>query len=404
MNSERMLGLILDVGKLLVESGGETHRVEDTLYRLAACYGFSRCNIWVIPSNIQATVTDPDGEVLTQIRNNTNSGTEFDRLCRLNALSRWACREKPDEAAFSERLSEIENSPAPSIWMQMVGCALGGWGFGLFFGCSLLESLVAMLVSIGICLMIHKLSPRERNPLVLNFIISCLMETAIILFGQIGFAQHMGYITIGVVMLLISGLGATNGLRDLVHLDTLSGLINLTSSFTGAIGIALGIALPLMVANSFGRHEITTLNPNQLIQLASCLVACAGFSLWFHVKGWKILFCAIGGVLTWGVYLFASQYLTDVFLITMIASISCGLYGQIMARVTKTPATIFSTVCLLPLIPGGSLYYMMYGIVIKNTELAKTKGLELVLTCFGIVLGYMVVEVVNRYIWKPKRS
>ena len=32
MNSERMLGLILDVGKLLVESGGETHRVEDTLY------------------------------------------------------------------------------------------------------------------------------------------------------------------------------------------------------------------------------------------------------------------------------------------------------------------------------------------------------------------------------------
>ena len=41
---------------------------------------------------------------------------------------------------------------------------------------------------------------------------------------------------------------------------------------------------------------------------------------------------------------------------------------------------------------------------LKMNMLAKTKGLELVLTCFGIVLGYMVVEVVNRYIWKPKRS
>lgn len=404
MNSERMLGLILDVGKLLVESGGETHRVEDTLYRLAACYGFSRCNIWVIPSNIQATVTAPDGTVLTQIRGISNPGMEFDRLCRLNALSRWACSEKPDETAFSERLSQIENSSAPSIWLQMVGCALGGWGFGLLFGCNLLDSLVALVASVGVCLMIHKLSPRERNPLVLNFIISFLMESFIILSAYIGISNHMGYITIGVVMLLISGLGATNGLRDLVHLDTLSGLINLTASFTGAIGIALGIALPLMIAKSLGSHEITTLSSIPLIQLASCAVACAGFSLWFHVKGWKILFCAIGGVLTWGVYLLASHYLTDVFAITMIAAITCGLYGQIMARVMKTPATIFSTVCLLPLIPGGSLYYMMYGIVTKNAAFAKTKGLELALTCFGIVLGYMVVEVVNRYVWRPRRS
>ena len=404
MNGKRMLGLILDVGKELIRCGGETHRVEDTLYRLAACYSFTNCNIWVIPTNIQATVTTPDGEVVTQVRNIQSTGMEYDRLCRLNELSRWACRETPDEDAFEARLREIRQSPYLGLGLQILGCALGGWGFGLFFGCDLLDSLIAMLTSVCVCLLIHRISSRERNPLVLNFVISFLMESLIILSSVLGAASHMGYITIGVVMLLISGLGTTNGLRDLVHLDTLSGLINLTSSFTGAIGIALGISLPLMIVPLESSHEITSLNSSTLIQILSCLIACTGFSIWFHIKGWKIVICALGGALTWGSYLIASAYLTDLFGSIMIASITCGLYGQIMARLVKTPATVFSTTCLLPLIPGGSLYYMMYGIVTKDAALARGKGIELFLTCFGIVLGYMVVEVVNRYLWKQKRS
>ena len=404
MDGKQMLGLILDVGKELIQCGGETHRVEDTLYRLASCYGFTNCNIWVIPTNIQATVAAPDGEVLTQVRNIQKTGIEYDRLCRLNALSRWACREVPDEAAFSARLEEIRSSPAAGLWLQILGCALGGWGFALFFGCDLPDSLIALLTSVCVCLLIHRISSRERNLLVLNFVISFLMESLIILSAVLGLASHMGYITIGVVMLLISGLGTTNGLRDLVHLDTLSGLINLTASFTGAIGIALGIALPLMIVRLDSSHEITSLNSSTMIQLASCLIACAGFSFWFHVRGWKVVICAIGGAVSWGAYLLASAYVTDLFGSVMIASITCGLYGQIMARVLKTPATVFSTVCLLPLIPGGSLYYMMYGIVTKDTALGQSKGIELFLTCFGIVLGYMVVEVVNRYLWRQKRN
>ena len=93
---ERMLGLILDAGKALIECGGETHRVDDTLNRLAVCYGFTDLNIWVIPTNIQATVTGPDGTVCTQVRRILSSGVDFAQLCRLNAFSRWACAEQPD--------------------------------------------------------------------------------------------------------------------------------------------------------------------------------------------------------------------------------------------------------------------------------------------------------------------
>ena len=52
MDYESIFGLFLDLGRELIRCGGETHRVEDTLYRLAAAYRFTDCNIWVVPSEI----------------------------------------------------------------------------------------------------------------------------------------------------------------------------------------------------------------------------------------------------------------------------------------------------------------------------------------------------------------
>ena len=82
MSDMDLLGILLDIGVAMIGSGAETHRVEDSLYRLAASYGFSRCNIWVVPSNIQATVTSPKGVCLTQIRHIRRTGVDFDRLHR----------------------------------------------------------------------------------------------------------------------------------------------------------------------------------------------------------------------------------------------------------------------------------------------------------------------------------
>ena len=400
MESEELLSLFLDVGVALIRSGGETHRVVDTLYRLAHSYEFREINFWVVPSNIQATVRDRDGRILTQIRNIRGAGIDYDRLARLNALSRWACSEKPDLAALQARLREIRSVPPQKTWVYYLGFAIGGWGFGLFFGCELTESVVALLAALLIAFLVRMLSAHEGNPLVVNFFVSFLTESFIILAVHLGIGKHIGLITIGVVMLVISGLGTTNGLRDLVHLDTLSGVMNITAAFIGAIGISLGIALPLYLFR--GWVDPTVVNPGATVaaQLIAGTFACVGFAFSFNVKGRKSFFCAVGTFLTTGVYLLVAHFTPDLFVSTLVASICCGLYAQIMARVNKTPATIFSTICILTLIPGSSLYYAMHGIVTKNLPFALQKAEELGLTCFGIVLGYMVVEVLNRFLWK----
>ena len=44
--------LCLLAGKIMLQSGGETSRVEDTMIRIAASYGYENCHSFVTPTGI----------------------------------------------------------------------------------------------------------------------------------------------------------------------------------------------------------------------------------------------------------------------------------------------------------------------------------------------------------------
>ena len=402
-DSETILALILDIGVAMMRSGAETHRVEDSLYRLCDSYGFRACNIWAIPSNIQASVETEDGRHLTQIRHIRQVSFHYELLDRLNNLCREACATVPDAGTLKKRFRLVSKVAPEPMWRHYLGGILGAVGFGFFFNCDLLDALTAFLVAIIITFLCLALSKREENPLIVNFIISFFAELFIICAVHFGLGHHQSYITIGAVMLLISGAGATNGIRDIIHLDTLSGTINVTSSMTGAIGIALGIAVPIRLLAGWSSSDAYMVNPNLLVQLISCTAAAKGFAMWFHVRRGHVVLCSLGAFISWAAYLLAAAFMGTGFSSAVCCAVVCGFYAQIVARIKKTPVTIFSSICIFPLIPGSSLYYMMAALVTQENRLALEHGITLFATCFAIVLGNMAVEVVSRHIWKQPK-
>ena len=222
MDYKQILKVILDIGEQMINSGAEIGRVEDSMYRLCRSYGFIRVNCWVISSNIQATVETPDGDIFTQIRHVPGGEMNFDRLDYLNSLSRKVCRETPDAPELRRRLDEVLARPAQPKWVHYLAGVLGGTGFAIFFNCDPADSIVAVIASLLIVALGDVLGKIETNPLIFNAIIS-------------------------LVMLLISGIGFTNGISDLLHRDTLSGIINISKAVLGATGIAIGIALPILL-------------------------------------------------------------------------------------------------------------------------------------------------------------
>lgn len=395
---ERIFRLILDMGTAMIRSGAETRRVEDSLYRLCGSYGFTGCNVWVIPSNIQATVITPAGDCLTQIRHIRQSGIDFGRLDDLNALSRRVCAEKPASAAFASQLAAADGGHQRA-WVHYLAGALAGGGFGVFFNCDLADAAAAVCTSLLVTFLSRRFRGREDNPLIANFAIAFLAEIFIIFSVRYGLGHHVGYVAAGVVMLLISALGTTSGVRDLIYLDTLSGVMNISSSLTGAIGIAMGIVLPLRLFLRQGVNEIMVLNPSIGMELLACTVGCLGFALWFRVKSRHILWCGLGAFLTWSAYSLCFYRVSDTFWATLAGSVVCALFSQIMARVNKAPATIFQTISVFPMIPGAALYYAVYGIVMGDFPFACEKGVTLLLSCFGIVLGFLLAQVLGRLVW-----
>lgn len=401
---KELLNTILDLGAALLQNGADTHKTEKNLYRVCKGYHFTNANIWVVPSNIQASVTTPEGEDLTMIRHVRDRGTNYARLAKLNNLAREISEAplKPDELreAFETILSS-KPEPARILYLAAV---LGSGGFGIFFGCDFKDALAAALSGLVVSIIGRKLTTFEKNPLVYNFTLSLIAELIILLFVRIGLGAHIGRITIGVVMLLISGIGFTTGIKDLMHLDTLSGMMKITESFLGAIGIAIGIGLPLYLFRNAASNDLMMMNPSVLLQLVFCTVGCIGFALWFNVKWQHLPLCAAGALLTWGVYLIAEKAFGAGFVAAFISATVCALYAQITARIAKAPSTIFMSVSVFPLVPGAALYYTMYGIVLQDTLLAKEKGATLLMTCFAIGLGMMVVEVIVRLERKLKRK
>lgn len=397
MNYNKIVQGILDIGESMLISGAENYRIEDSLYRMCRSYGFLKYDVFVIPSNIQITVETAEGEIITQVRHIENADIDFDQLDYMNNLCRYVCSHTPDEEELQKKYQEVKNRPPQHPAAKYFAGIMGGTGFAVFFGCNFKDAIVAVIVSLMIVVVGKWLEKREGNLFVYNTILSFLSEVIIVLSVRNGFADHPERIMIGIVMLLISGLSTTNGIREILQKDYISGFINIMNSILGAAGIAVGTALAMLMLNDFSAEGFI-LNHSIPIQLVSCTIACVGFAFWFQIRGRQVIYSGIGAFITWSIYLIVFEIEPSNFLATLVAAIFVAAYAFVMSRINKAPSTIFLTASVFPLIPGPNLYYMMYGCVTRDIPLAFSETVILLATCLAIAFGFNIVDIAARSI------
>ncbi len=396
MNYHRILQEILNVGEMLMKSGAEIFRTEDSLYRMCESYQFLHSDIHVIPTNIQATIETPDGELITQIRHIKRTGIDLTRLDKLNNLCRYICMNTPTETEIKRLREEILAIKPQARSITTLAAILGGGGFTIFFGGNAFDALIACFVSSFIALGGMWLSRKEDNTFIYNLILAFFSELFIIWITRINPHSHSESITDGIVMMLISALSTTNGIRDMFQKDILSGIQNILASVLGSAGIASGIALAMTLLHGVERSMVIA--PSIPVQLVSCTVACIGFALWFHVTGISILYNGVGAFFTWLIYAVLCYRLgMNNFYSTLIASCFVAAFAYVMARVNKMPSTVFLTSAIIPLIPGPNLYYMMYAVTKSDSVMLRTETIVLLETCLGIALGFLIFDAIMRY-------
>ena len=130
----------------------------------------------------------------------------------------------------------------------------------------------------------------------------------------------------------------------------------------------------------------------------SCFVALLGIAIIFDVPPKKLPWAMLGSVISCVIMLIGDEIGLDPLITNMIATAVPCVYCDAMARVLKTPTTIFMIPTLLPLVPGSRLYYTMFYLFSGQQALFMENMLAAVKICTGIAMAIIVVTGAMRWL------
>lgn len=135
-----------------------------------------------------------------------------------------------------------------------------------------------------------------------------------------------------------------------------------------------------------------------VVMILTAAVGTLGYCLLINVKRNKIVYGCLGGVVSTFLYCACVEAGLTPLLQNLIPAAVVTLYAEVLARVIKAPATVFLIPSIIPLVPGGRLYYTMRAIVDGDADSAKIYAMETIVIALGIAVGIVVISLVFYHI------
>ena len=398
MEYSKLLDLATDIGYNLAMSGAETFRVEESISRLLAAYEIE-AEVFVIPNCMHISIEPVIGRPLTRMRRIGMHGNDLDAVERFSNLSRKICQEKPDPQIAAQWLAETKAQHRKyPYWLYLLGNALGALGFTILFGGSWADALLSGLCGVVVGLILTWMNHLGANDffriLAAAFPMAALSYTA----NAILPAIRSDCAIIGALMILVPGLLFTNAMRDIIYGDTNSGTHRIVQVFLIAAAIALGAAAAWNTVAAIGTAPIspTPIKYHLILEALSCVICCFGFSIIFNIHGRGVLFCILGGMLTWVVYALCLKSGMGEIGAYFCGAAFASAFSEIFARIRKCPAISYLVISVFPLIPGSGVYYAMEYAVKGETELFAAKIMNTAAIAGAMAVGILLISTIFR--------
>lgn len=247
MNCHDLMKCISRIGHNMLEYGAEVYRVEDSLTRICKSYGAKSVDVFVIPTSLIITLEMPGEEPVTMLKRATEKETDLNKIDGLNRLSRYICENTPDTETILKMIDEIMNQKSNHFVLVTLSYAMVPAVFSMFFGGNLKDAAVAAVIGFLMKFLLDKLVLFGTNTVFINIICGGFGSLIAVLATRLGFGTNYDKIIIGSIMLLVPGLVLTNSMRDFITGDFLAGVTRMIEAILIAMGIAIGIAVVLIL-------------------------------------------------------------------------------------------------------------------------------------------------------------
>ena len=143
---------------------------------------------------------------------------------------------------------------------------------------------------------------------------------------------------------------------------------------------------------------------DKLIQILMAYLGSLGFNLLFNIRGRKLLIASFGGMLSWVVFLALEPLLPGEAIRFFLSAAAVTVYGEIFARIEKTPTTTFLVPSVIPLIPGSSLYYTMNYALNKQWAEFSHRGFYTLQLALSLAVGIIAVTTLTRLLTLARKK
>ncbi|MDR1536394.1 MAG: threonine/serine exporter family protein [Clostridiales bacterium] len=239
MDSNKALYLTLLAGEIMLSNGAETYRVEDTMIRLLDSLGHPGAEAFVTTTGIFASLEDSNASC--KIKRVKTRTYHLEKLAKVNELSRNLAegRTRPEEA--QEQLLKIKSLPPYPPALRTAASGVCCFSFCWIFGGSWRDCLLSFLIGIAVHLFHSVLEKRNISGFLSNLTCAALISALAIAGIGLGIGINMDKTIIAAIMPFAPGIAMTNGVRDIVEGDFISGGSRMTEALMTALAIAVGV-------------------------------------------------------------------------------------------------------------------------------------------------------------------
>lgn len=243
-----VLDTAMRAGNILLESGAEIYRVEETIRRIAKHYGMEESSPFIMSSGIFLTAENRQGQIYAHVKHIPLNAVRLHKVAMVNQLSREIEEGHYTVTEARERLEQIDKTEGKRDITRLSASGLGAGCFCYVVGGSIADSLAAFIVGFLLYFFILWLEKREKvtSKIVVNIVGGFLATVLSTILYRLGMGASLDFITIGSIMPLLPGVSFVAAIRDLADGDYIAGIVRMVDALLVTFGIAMGVGLVYM--------------------------------------------------------------------------------------------------------------------------------------------------------------
>lgn len=249
---DRILEVACFAGCVMLQSGGEIYRVEETMSHIAGAYGITACDSYATPTTLMLTIHDADGKPYTTMKRISDRKVDLFKIELINGISRRLEDEQWDITATHNAIKAVDEAAPRSHWTRVAASAVATGAFAVVFGGGVAECLCGLACGALLRLCLDALSRLNLGAFFVNLTGGALATLLGWLLYVLGLTGDFRLVTLATLMLMVPGMLFTNAFRDVVAGDLVSGISRGIEALCIAAALAGGASIVYTVLLHIG--------------------------------------------------------------------------------------------------------------------------------------------------------